>query len=538
MLPTHKGMTMNIQNSTRQVVATLLLGAAVAVTACNSDVTTLPKSTVTGANVFNDPSSYQSFIAKVYAGLATSGQSGPAGQGDIAGIDEGFSQYVRLYWQMQELPTDEAVIAWNDAGVQELNTQQWGSSNQFLGSMYYRIYYQVGLANEFLRETTDGKLAARGTPDALKATIQTYRAEARFLRALSYWHGIDLFGDIPLVTEDFQIGATPPTQATRAQVYAYVESELKAVKPLLPTASAVQYGRASQAAAAMVLANLYLNAGVYTGTANAASALASAQDVISSGVTLDPNYSRIFAADNNLSPEMVFPVTQDGLHTQSFGGTTFLIHASVGGNMNAAAYGIDGGWYGLRARPELVNQFAGVVGSDKRANSFFTDGQAKDVVNLTNFNDGYGAPKYRNVTSTGAAGSNPAFPDTDYPMFRLAEAYLIYAEAVLRGGGGSRAQALTYMNALRQRAYGDASHNITDAQLTLDFVLAERARELYWEGHRRQDLIRYGLFTTAGIWQWKGGVPAGKVTEAFRNLYPLPASELIANPNLKQNPGY
>ena len=130
------------------------------------------------------------------------------------------------------------------------------------------------------------------------------------------------------------------------------------------------------------------------------------------------------------------------------------------------------------------------------------------------------------------------FPDTDIPMFRLADAYLMYADAVLRCGGGSQAQALAYVNAIRQRAYGNTSGNITAPELTLAFLKDERARELMWEAHRRTDLIRFGAFTSAGIWQWKGGIPAGRVTEAVRNLYPIPASELSANPNLTQNPGY
>ena len=187
-----------------------------------TDVTTAPKSTVTGANVFNDPASYRAFLAKIYAGLAVTGEQGPAGKPDIQGIDEGFSQYVRLLWQMEELPTDEAVIAWNDTGVQELNTQIWGTSNQFLNAMYYRIFFQVAMVNEFLRETTDAKLTERGATDALKAQVQTYRAEARFLRALSYWHGIDLFGSIPLVVETDPIGSTPPKQASRTDLFNYV----------------------------------------------------------------------------------------------------------------------------------------------------------------------------------------------------------------------------------------------------------------------------------------------------------------------------
>ncbi|HET9984459.1 MAG TPA: RagB/SusD family nutrient uptake outer membrane protein [Longimicrobiales bacterium] len=516
--------------------AVLLLGAA----GC-TDLVVEPKSTVTGANVFNEPTAYKSFLAKLYAGLAVTGQRGPDGSADIQGIDEGFSQYVRLIWQMEELPTDEAVIAWNDAGVQELNTQLWSSSNQFLVAMYYRIYFQVSLANEFLRETSDAKLSQRGVGGELATQIKQYRAEARFLRALSYWHGIDLFGDIPLVTEDDPLGSTPPKQSTRAEVYAYVVSELNAIRPDLPAPGAGQYGRADQGAVLMLLAKLYMNAGVYAGQTHYAEARAALETLINSGsYRLDPSYRHLFLADNNTSPEIIFAVTQDGTRTQTWGGTTFLIHAAVGGSMNAGTYGIDGGWWGLRVRPEIVALYpGGAIGSpDKRSAFFYATDQTVAISSLTNFNDGVAAPKYQNVTSSGAPGSHLVHADTDYPMFRLGDAYLMYAEAVLRNGGGSRAQALTYVNALRQRAYGNTSGNITDAELTLDFILAERARELLWEGHRRTDLIRFGQFTTGRVWAWKGGAKDGKATEAFRNLYPLPATELLTNPNLKQNAGY
>ena len=512
--------------------AALMLGAG----GC-TDLTVEPKSTVTEANVFNDPGSYKAFIARVYAGLAVSGQQGAAGRPDIAGIDEGFSQYVRLLWEAQELPTDEAVLGWGDIGIPELNQQTWGVTNSMVVAMYYRIFFQVGMANEFLRQTSDAKLAERGhTGAALKAEVATYRAEARFLRALSYWHGIDLFGNIPLLTEDDPLGSTPPEQATRSEIYDFIVSELIAIQSELPSPGAATYGRATGPAASMLLAKLYLNAEVYTGTANYSGALTAAQAVIAGPYTLDNNYRDIFLADNHTSPEIIFPVTQDGLRTQTWGGMTFLIHASCGGNMDATLYGIDGCWWGLRLKQQAYNRF---TAGDLRAASFFTSGQSVVVSEIGNFNHGIAAPKYANVTSTGAQGSHPTHVDTDYPMFRLADAYLIYAEAALRGGGGSTAQALTYVNALRQRAFGNTSGNITSAQLTLDFILDERSRELLWEGHRRTDLVRFGRFTGGTyLWAWKGGSAAGVSTGAHLNLYPLPANEIIANPNLTQNPGY
>ena len=324
-----------------------------------TDTTVEPKSTVTETNVFNDPNSYLAFIAKVYGGLAVSGQQGPNGQPDISGIDEGFSQYLRLLWEAQELPTDEAVIGWGDVGLPEMNIQLWAATNSFVVAMYYRIYFQVGMANEFLRQTTDDKLNSRGNvSEALRAQIQTYRAEARFLRALSFWHGIDLFGDIPLVKETDPLGATAPQQNTRAEIFDFIVAELTEIRNSLPPNGAASYGRATPAAASMLLTKLYLNAAVYTGTANYADALTAAQAAISGGYTLDPSFQHLFQADNNTSPEIIFAVTQDGLRTQTWGGMTFLIHASCGGSMDPAVYGIDGCWWGLRLKPEAYNRFA------------------------------------------------------------------------------------------------------------------------------------------------------------------------------------
>jgi hypothetical protein len=514
----------------------LAASALVGVAGC-TDLTVEPKSSVTEANIFSDPNSYRAFLARVYAGLALSGQAGGAGLPDISGIDEGFSQYLRLYWELEELPTDEAVIGWGDIGLPEMNTQTWTSSSRMVVAMYYRVYFQVVMANEFLRQTTDAKLDGRGVVGPLRTQIAQYRAEARFLRALSYWHGIDLFGPIPLVTEADPIGGALPKQSTRADVYNFIVSELNDIRGSLPPGGPAAYGRATAGAADVLLANVYLNAGTYTGTTHYAEALTAAQSVIASGTySLDANYQHLFLADNNTSPEMIFAITQDGKGTQTYGGVTFLVHAACGGNMSTDSSGVDYCWWGLRLKPQADSFY---TAGDKRASYFHRSGQTLAVTSISNFNNGIAAPKFRNLTSAGARGADPTFVDTDFPMFRLGEAYLIYAEAQLRGGGGSRAQALTYINALRTRAYGDTTGNITDPQLTLDFILAERGRELLWEAHRRTDLVRSGKFTGGSyLWAWKGGAANGTSTVATLDLYPLPASELIANPNLVQNPGY
>ena len=523
-------------NRTTKAVSVAVALLCVTGTGC-TDPTVAPKSTVTSANVFNDPNSYRAFLAKIYGGLIVTGQRGPDGNADIGGIDEGFGEYLRLYWYLQEMPTDEAVIGWNDPGLPTLNTGTWGASNEMVNAMYYRVFYQVMLANEFLRQSTDAKLAERNQNDpTLRTNVQFYRAEARFLRALSYWHGIDLFGNIPLVTEADPLGATPPKQATRDSLYRYVVSELNAIKDALPPKSAATYGRATPAAAHMLLAKLYLNAGIYTGTPNYAGALTEAQAVIGAGYTLDPSFVHNFQADNNMSPELIFVAPQDGNNTQTWGGMTFLIHAGCGGQMSAANYGIDYCWGGYRLKQQAYNRFGA---GDGRAAFFFKTGQQVNVDTIGQFSNGIAAPKFTNKTSGGANGAQSGMVDTDFPILRLADAYLIYAEASLRGGGGTLAQAEAYVDSLRVRAFGNTSANIPAGTLTLDTLLAERGRELLFEGQRRTDLVRFGLFSSGTyLWAWKGGIMAGTALGTGRDLYPLPANELIANPNLQQNPGY
>ncbi len=532
--------TMKTIFRTKAVAVVLGLAVLIGVPGC-TDLVVEPESTVVAANIFNEPESYRAFLAKIYAGLAVTGQQGPSGNSDIQGIDEGFGQYIRGLWQLQELPTDEAVIGWGDVGLPELVTMQWSSNNQFVRAMYARIFYQIALANEFLRETTVAKMEARGASAGLIEQVQGYRAEARWLRALSYWHAIDLFGNVSLVDEDFVIGATPPQQATRSDVYNFIVSELTEIRDELPGVGQAEYGRADQGAVAMLLAKLYLNAAAYGVGDASAQAMTEAASVISGPYQLDDNYQEIFLADNHTSPEIVFAVPFDGENTQTWGGTTFLVAASIVGNMNAADYGTGQKWNGLRVPPQFVNKYEGGAGGpDGRSHIFYTNGQSLQISELGAGDQGYGYPKYQNKTSTGGSGSHSTHMDTDYPMFRLADAYLIYAEACLRsGGGGCASTALDYVNAIRERAYGDDSGNITADQLTLDFIIDERARELGWEGHRRTDLIRFGLFTGGNyLWAWKGGVQNGQAVADYLALYPIPATDLLTNPNLTQNPGY
>ena len=526
--------------NSKRIIFLGLLAALTVFESCIKDLDRVPPYDVTSATVYNDPANYRSIIAKVYSGLALSGQEGPAGKPDIQGIDEGFSTYLRQYFKAQELTTDEAVIGWNDGSIKDYHNMNWTSANEFIAAMYYRIFYQITLCNEFIRESTDDKLSSRGLGG--NKDIIAYRNEARFLRALSYYHALDMFGNVPFVTDKDPLGAFLPKPTTRPALFAYVESELKEIETLLAEPRTNEYGRVDKAAAWTLLAKLYLNAEVYTGQAKATECITYCNKVIAAGYALEPKYENLFKIGNETSKEIIFPIRFDGLKSKTWGGMTFLVHAGVGGSMRAADYGINGGWSGLRTTKGLVSLFFNSASKldtlDTRA-MFHTDGQSLEIDDVSEFVQGYAIKKFKNIDVNGKAGSDPEgnFPDTDFPMFRLADVHLMYAEAVVRGGtGGSTAQALTYVNGLRTRAKSGVG-NLT--ALTLNDILNERGRELYWECTRRTDLIRFKKFTTADyLWPLKGGAKTGTAVADKFNIFPIPAADIIANPNLVQNTGY
>lgn len=513
-------------------------------TSCLDDLDRFPTNDATSEKVYATFDGYKEVMAKVYGAYALTGNVGPASSSDILTGDGASADFLRCFFNLQSMTTEEGICSWTDAGIPDLNYMTWSSNNTFISGMYYRSIYQVSVANEFLRESTADKVSERGILGNDATEIGYFRAEARFLRAFQYWVLMDLFGNPPFVDENTPVGKTLPVQISRKDLFNFVESELLAIDGELKSSKSNEYGRADQGACWALLARLYLNAEVYTGTARYTDAITYANKVIAAGYTLKNNYEELFLADNQLNnPEVILSINYDGQNTQGYGGMTFIINASfsptrddVPGINFQQYYGMggQGGWYGVRSRKELPAKF------DSNDGRRLFVGTKSDVDNVGVFTDGLGISKFRNVTSTGQMGSNyGAFiADTDFPLFRLAEMYLIYAEAVLRGGtGGDMNTALSYMNKLRERAFGDISHNFIT--VSLNDVLDERSRELYWECFRRTDLIRYNLYTSGScLWQWKGGVKAGMGVDNHLNLFPLPASDVMANPNLKQNLGY
>ena len=609
------------------------------VVSCHDDLNQSPidPDSFTEENVFTSVNEAKGALAKLYASLALTGQNGPAGNPDIADIDEGFSQFSRMLFNLNEITTDHAVVGWGDPGLPDLHGMYWSSSNDFTEAMYYRLAQAVSFSNSFIKN------ASELSGDEVNAFI----AEARFLRAYAYYNLLDLYGNVPLTTE---ISTELPTQSNRTELFEFIESELIAIESILLSSN--EYGRVDNVAAHALLSRLYLNAEVWTGQNRYVDCITYSQNVINSGYTLNTNdangngtaYDELFLADNDVNGaqnEFIFALNFDGMQSQTYGGTTFLVHAAIGGSMNPSDFGVNGGWGGLRTTKNLVNQFAvdidainsslgaqsdwGLVGSatlngwdgpdvemyqtgpqefsiyvelgsgelkfrfnedwgnnfgdnggdgtleaggsniaitagtyfivmdlssgtysispfssDKRG-MFYSDGQNLEIESIPPFEDGFAVTKWTNIDSNGNQGSDSSgnFVDTDIPLMRLAEVYLNYAEATLRGGGGDTNTAVSLINQIRERGFGSSSGTISSGDMTLDFILDERSRELYWEGLRRTDLIRYNRFTNSSyLWPFKGNEATGVGVDDYRNLFPLPANVVAINSNLTQNEGY
>ncbi len=332
-------------------------------------------------------------------------------------------------------------------------------------------------------------------------------------------------------------------QYDRTQLFDFVESELLAIEGDLVAARQNEYARADKAVAWMILAKMYLNANVYIGQDKNTECITYCNKIIAGGYALASNYGHNFLADNDSNEaaqnELIFSLVSDGVVTQNFGATTVMINGEVGSlENNATDLGAQGWGGALRIRKQFANKFLnGDVPMTDTRNTILTAGRDIEITDIGDRDSGYIITKYKNITSGGAPGPDPTFVDTDFPMFRFADVYLMFSEAVVRGGsGGTMTEAVGYINTLRTRAN---STTITEANLDLAFLIDERSRELYWEGHRRQDLIRFGLYTGGNYnWVWKGGSATGIALSNHLNVYPLPSNSIAANPNLIQNPGY
>lgn len=492
---------------------------------------------------YANESAYKEGLAGIYANLSLTGTNGAANS-NIAGLDAGTSQYGRGLWNLQELTTDEAIWSYeNDSGLRELNRNTWTADNVVLRGMFGRTMTSVSFANEYLRQTNEAVLDRRNVSAATREQIVVYRAEARFLRALAYYHMMDLFGKAGFVTENDAVGAFQGPEYNRPELFDFIESEVLEILPILEPPLQNEYARADKGAAWMLLAKIYLNAEVYIGEDRYADCLNYCNQIINGGFQLSEDYFLSFKADNNTNSgrnEVIFPILSDGIVTQNFGPTTVMINGQVGSiEVNGDIYGVSaGGWNGALRVPQQFSELmqSNTYSNDDR-NTLISENRSINIPDISNRDTGYVIGKWSNRASNGVAGSALEIVDTDFPMFRLGDAYLMYAEAHLRGGGGSLQQALEYLNELRDRA--NNTNQLTGTELTLDLLLNERLIELHWEAHRRQDLIRFGKYVGNNYnWSWKGGTPNGISIAPNRNVFPVPSASLAANQNLNQNTGY
>jgi len=571
-------------------------------TSCFSHLDKFPEGDTTGREVFGDMLGVRMALAKVYGALLLTGQDGPNGRNDIyaPGLDEGDGCFFRTFFTHQQVPTDETHNAWNNPGLPEMNHIAF-PANPLNMLMYSRSLMHIQFANNFLRNTLDGDMADRGFSPADRAEIAVMRAEVRFLRAFQYWVMMDIFANPPFIDENMLLGVAPRQKSENAEegrrlLFNWIESELLDLvnNNLLRTVGTNETGRVCEAAAWALLARFYLNANVYNSPVGTpgnntdffTQAIYFANRVISSGqFQIYGNYEHLFLNDNRRNPEFIWALHYDGLLAQTWGGINFLINA---GSSNDAAfeatfryafldYGLRGNWRGLRARSSLVNRFEP---GDRRSLFVGANPEIRDETQAAFEYYGSMTFKFRNIPSimvvpgcertmvggrfegctvcssvegakTGCHlvqyhldnnipfGRNPGndFADNSFPLFRLAEMVLIYAEAIARGGsGGNTGTALANLNLLQERAFGVGFTPITS--LDLDWIIDERSRELFWEGHRRTDLVRFNRFTSGPSWEWRGGTFEGTTVSPHLNIFPLPATDIMANPNLRQNPGF
>lgn len=575
--------------------------ATLALTGCVGDLDQLPKDkyTTLPTNFKENPRGYLSgAMGKCYAGIAISGQGGADGS-DISGLDNGRSCWSRAIFMLNEFTTDEVSWIWKDSGVFDLCTDTWSTNNENIFGTYSRLYCHIAVCNDFLRLTTPENMKTYGIPVAgsvadptdyketqiTQAEIDQFRLEARALRDLSYFYVIDLYGNAANCWDDQQTGQEPP-QMSRTDLFNKVTADLEDVLAQFPDTKPV-YGRIGKDAIEALLVKFYLNAEVFTGTPQWQKCWEHAQSIIAKhdqgdNHGLAKDYLSLFCANNDMfapggsltdQNEILWNIPYSFEKTEAYGGSTFLILAAISDQTTSTPswYGINGQWTCMHAREQFADKFdfAGGTSMDFRTYLWLTetDGFTKQNKDFSTYKDGYVPVKFTNVRCNAdgtmprwkdpksnlnrvgvhdlenknnyGISSNASFAETDLPVIRLAEIYLSAAEAAMRSNYavGSADLAKQYINYVRVRA-GVPTWGVAD--LSLDNLLDERARELYWENCRRTDLVRFGQFTGDTYnWSWKNNVVGGAGIAKHMDLFPIPTSVINSySSEYKQNPGY
>lgn len=525
-------------------------------------------------NKIND---YISGLAKIYNCFnSTSG---------LTVDDAGASELVRAFWAIQECSSDGCKNDWEkDAWTQDINKNTWSTAdNAATYAVYCRTLHGITYTNEFLRQTSDDRLSARGCSADVIEKVHSLRAEARFLRAFMYWISIDTFGDVPFVTEESEFGSASPQVKTRAEVFNFLVEELQElINGSELAAAGSNYPRADKGSALGLLTRLYLNSPVYNSKVDAngnvvekgadmsKECVAACEEIFKQNYKLCSKYAHLFRGDNGENPdasgEMLFAIDYDEVHMNGWGGTIFLAQscfqaADDNDDKGNPMYslGVKDGWAGIRMPSEYVFDYFGVTVpadgydaegkytgvynyTDDRASMFHIKNHYEEMTDLSEFTQGWSYYKFNNIPhdmtreefapTAVSYGTTSAKCGIDYPFMRLGEIYLTYAEACLKAGDKSK--GLEKLNAVRERA------NLAKLNdYTLEDVQKERAVELSWEAVRRTDLIRWDLYNSGSfLWRWKGGSYEGQGFSQHLLVFDFPQSELTANSNLSHKPGY
>ena len=522
-------------------------------------------------------------LAKCYGTLGLTGQRGGTGNGDLS-LDEGESGFYRTTFNLQELPTDECMWAWQtDPDIPQVTMIGWNSSSVRVQWAYTRLTYDITLFNSYLSQVPEND------------EYRQYRAEVRFLRALHYWYLLDLFGKAPFKTE-FNITELP-VEYSGEQMYAWLDNELTEIEAeMTATGTGVgafnnseNFGRADLGAVYLLHARLALNSAVYSSEVDATNKeyekavnycnlieQSGAYDLSRTPKNGNSGYAQLFMADNDQNAEamkeIIFPIRQDGLRTRQYSGSLMLIAGARSAAM--PDYGMKESWTCLFARRSMTEKFfpnldnVPIVAEDAetstdRATAASLDEKYGTTVadliaaagddrallysgcadgrrtistdKVADFKNGLSLVKWTNMRSDNTAGQDVSWPDTDIPLFRYAEIFLIRAEANWRLGKDANT-VLADINELRSRANA-APFRVAD--VTEENLRDEWCREFFMEGRRRSDLVRFGCFTSGKyLWDWKGGEANGTSVDSHFNVYPIPYQDLLNNGNLHQNDGY
>ncbi len=536
-----------MKNTYRYMTIAALGLALCGTTSCLKDLDQYPHTDTTSKDVYTSVENYESVLSGIYTSMIVN-------LSDIAD-DDRYQNYTRCLTMFQECSADTMDDVWlSGETMTDVSFQQWNAGDPWVSAMFYHIYNIISLSNEFIRNASESAISKFSEAD--KEKIRSWREEARGLRALAYYHELDFFNVASFVTEKNEVGSFIPETYSRKQLFEYIESELKELGESLPSRN---YGHFTKSTANALLARLYLNAEVYTGTARWDDCISACNKVLDDGYSaLASSYASLFNADNDKrTDEIIFALACNASYTVAWGAGTYLVCATRFDNYDGLEedFGVATYWNCLRVRPQLVDLFTtgdsrAMFGSYDRKNyedapdDFYeVEGDTKykyrdrdkEISKHDDVTTGWQMNKWTNLTDAGEVASDTRVngAETDYPMFRLADVYLMIAESSLRGGNGAKKTALEYVNQVRERAFGGTSGDITASDLNLDFILDERGRELYSEGVRRTDLIRFGKYTSGYNWNWKGGVLEGKDVDAKYRVLPIPEAELSANPGFK-----